>query len=140
MTARERRLTVESLGGTYTNRITDIVGHEMLADEPVELGGADRGPSPFELVAAGLGACTSITLMMYAKNKGIALRDVRVVVRFFRAGEDGHAGDHADRAITLYGALDEKAQQRLAAIAKRCPVHLLLERAIAIADTVTVAP
>ena len=140
MSARERRLAVASIDGSYTNRITDAAGHELLADEPVDVGGADRGPSPFELVAAGLGACTSITLMMYARNKGIALRDVQVVVRYHRPGENGHASDHADRAITLHGTLDEKTQQRLASVAKRCPVHLMLERAITIADTVSVVP
>lgn len=99
------------------------MGQKTWADEPVGKGGADRGFNPFDLVAAGLGACTSITLLMYAKNRDLALRDVAVNVRYLRAGEEGLVADRVERSILLIGPLDETAVEKLRSIARRCPVH-----------------
>ncbi|MBB96912.1 MAG: osmotically inducible protein C [Rhodobacteraceae bacterium] len=107
--------------------------HHMPADEPVAQGGADRGPSPYGLLAAGLGACTSMTIRMYARRKGWPLEHVSVDVTHDKVhAEDASAGRGAKidlfvRNIRLEGALDEEQRQRLLEIADRCPVHRTLE-------------
>ncbi|MFE0516437.1 OsmC family protein [Streptomyces sp. NPDC058964] len=97
--------------------------HRMVADEPVPVGG-DAGPNPFELVLAGLGTCTSMTLRMYADRHAWPLRDVRVRLRF-----DGPA---VVREISLDGDLDDGRRQRLMSVAERCPVHRLLSASVPI--------
>ena len=76
MAELDRSVSVKRVPGAHTQSIANRRGHTLLADEPASLGGADRGFSPFELVAAGLGACTAITLRMYARHKKLALDDV----------------------------------------------------------------
>jgi uncharacterized OsmC-like protein len=108
--------------------------HRFLADEPVDVGGLDSGPGPYDLVLAGLGACTSMTLRLYAERKTVPLD--RVTVRL------GHSRIHAadcencetkegmidriDRVITLAGDLSEEQRKRLLEIADKCPVHRTL--------------
>lgn len=123
--------------GRYTNDIR-VGDHQWRADEPESLGGDDRGPSPYELLASSLGACTSITLRMYADRKGWALDKVSVDVRH----EKIHAEDCAacetkegriDRLrvdITLEGPLDDEQRARLLEIAHKCPVHRTLQSEI----------
>ena len=98
----------------------------FLADEPLDVGGLGSGPSPFELVAAGLGACTAMTLRMYADQKAWPLSRVSVAV-----AHDKVAGatppDRFERVVTLDGDLDETQLTRLMQIADRCPVHRMLE-------------
>jgi len=108
--------------------------HRLHADEPVAAGGEDAGPSPYQLLAAALGTCTSMTMRMYADLKGIALERATVHVRHDKI----HAADCADcetregkidvlyREIELEGSLDAAARQRLLAIADKCPVHRTL--------------
>ncbi|MGY6019692.1 OsmC family protein [Streptomyces spinosirectus] len=91
--------------------------HRMVADEPVPVG-AGLGPDPFELVLAGLGACTSMTLRMYADRHAWPLREVRVRLRF-----DGPA---VVREIFLDGDLHDDQRLALLSVADRCPVHRLL--------------
>jgi putative redox protein len=105
--------------------------HHLVADEPLEVGGTDQGPSPYELLAAAIGACTSMTLRMYARTKGWPLQRVTVTVRHDKI----HARDCAEcetkegridrieREIALEGPLDEAQKKRLLEIAERCPVH-----------------
>jgi putative redox protein len=112
--------------------------HRFLADEPVKVGGMDSGPGPYDLLLAGLGACTSMTLRLYAERKKLPLQ--RVTVRLTH--NKIHAQDcencetaeglidHIDRAITLEGALDAEARRRLMEIADKCPVHRTLESEI----------
>jgi uncharacterized OsmC-like protein len=114
--------------------------HTLVADEPVSAGGTDQGPSPYELLAAALGACTSMTLLLYARNKGWPLSRVVVTVRHERI----HAADCADcetkegrldqlrREIALEGALEPAQRARLFEIADRCPVHRTLRNEIRI--------
>ena len=112
-------------------------GEHFLADEPLEFGGMGSGPDPYDLLAAALGACTTMTLRMYARRKTWPLEEVSVRVSHARGGLS--ARDAFTREVTVIGELDEAQRTRLAEIADRCPVHQTLERG---ADVVThfVAP
>ena len=109
-------------------------GHAMMADEPIEYGGTDRGPSPYEYLLAGLGACTSMTLQMYARHKKLPLEKavVRLTHQKVHANDCGHCEatdgkiDRMEREVELIGNLDNEQRQRLLEIAERCPVHKTL--------------
>ena len=108
--------------------------HHVLADEPVAYGGTNRGMSPYGFLSAGLGACTSMTIRMYARRKGWPLDHVAVDVRHDKvhaqdaSGAQGDKIDRFIRRITLRGTLDGAQRRRLLEIADRCPVHRTLER------------
>lgn len=129
-------LVTEAAGGRYLNHV-EIGRHRLLADEPVSVGGYDAGPSPFQLLAAALGACTSMTLRMYAERKQLDLRRVTVDVRHdrHRADADADAGtgtagrvdvDRFTRVVHLDGDLDDAQRAALLRIAEKCPVHRAL--------------
>ena len=122
----------------------DIVAgprHHAVADEPRAYGGTDRGMSPYGFLAAGLGACTSMTIRMYARREGWPLSHVRVEVTHDKVhAQDADAGGKADlfrRTITLEGALDEVQRARLLEIADKCPVHRTLEAGARVETTLT---
>jgi len=123
----------ETGGGRFENLVVSGQ-HKMLADEPVSVGGGDMGPGPYEYVAAGLGACTSMTLRMYAERKKWPLEKVGVQVSFSREPNlDDPAGEKWDtfeRVIDIKGDLDEEQRARLLEIADKCPVHRTLERVV----------
>jgi uncharacterized OsmC-like protein/alpha-beta hydrolase superfamily lysophospholipase len=102
-------------------------GHEILADEPVSVGGLGSGLSPYELVSAGLAACTVMTMRLYANRKGIALKQARVTVDHSKVAGMMPA-DRFTRTIALEGSFGEDQRARLLAIADRCPVDLTLVR------------
>jgi uncharacterized OsmC-like protein len=139
---REAVVVADAGTGRYTQRIT--AGHHLLtADEPVSVGGADAGPNPYELLLAALGACTSMTLRMYADRKGVPLHRTTVGLRHDRV----HAKDCVQteqrigmlsrirREITMEGPLTDEDRQRLVEIADRCPVHRTLSSEIAFETT-----
>lgn len=105
--------------------------HHALADEPLAYGGSNRGMTPYGFVAAGLGACTSMTIRMYARRKGWPLEQVSVDVTHDRMHAQDASGaeriDRFTRRITLTGPLTPEQRQRLLEIADRCPVHRTLE-------------
>ena len=105
--------------------------HHLQADEPVAFGGTNKGLSPYGLVSAGLGACTSMTIRMYARRKGWPLDAVSVDVSHAKShGDDVTGGakiDHFERVIELSGDLDDDQRARLIEIADKCPVHRTLE-------------
>ncbi|MDR3568272.1 MAG: bifunctional alpha/beta hydrolase/OsmC family protein [Syntrophobacteraceae bacterium] len=116
---------------------TEIVanGHRLVADEPISAGGENLGPSPYDLLGAALGACTAMTLRMYADRRGLALDGAlirvthsKIYARDCQDCEDpGSRIDYIEREIELSGDLDRPARQRLLEIAGRCPVHRTLE-------------
>jgi len=122
---------------------TDIAirRHTMVADEPASVGGEDAGPSPYDYVIAGLGACTSMTLQMYAGRKEWPLEEARVRLKHRRIhaadcedceDEHDHRLDVVEREIELVGPLDEEQKTRLMEIADRCPVHRTLDAGVRI--------
>ena len=116
-------VTVEETGqGLYTQHIQSGA-HRLAADEPVSIGGLDLGPAPYDLLLASLGACTTMTLRMYANQKKWALTQVRVTLTHQKR-ED--RADLITRDIKLEGNLDETQRQRLLEIANKCPVHRTL--------------
>jgi uncharacterized OsmC-like protein/fermentation-respiration switch protein FrsA (DUF1100 family) len=101
--------------------------HRFLADEPESVGGMGSGLSPYELVSAGLAACTTMTMRMYAERKGYPLERARTVVAHSRR-PDAMRADLFTRTITLEGPLDDEQRRKIIAIADRCPVDLTLIR------------
>jgi putative redox protein len=120
---------VESGNGPYAQFVT--AGHHVMgADEPERLGGHDTGPSPYQYLLAALGACTAMTVRMYADRHGWKLRKVTVAShREVIARVGGEAVDRFVRRIALDGDLDDAQRRQLLEIAERCPVTRTLQRA-----------
>ncbi len=127
---------VESGDGPYGQRIT-AGRHVLSADEPEAVGGRDTGADPFELLLAALGACTAMTLRMYATRKQIPLERVEVRLRHVQRAAAGRGGikDRFERTLVLHGPLDEAQKRHLREIADKCPVSQTLTRSSDI-DTV----
>jgi len=117
----------ERPGGKYTNDVRSS-RHHLYADEPADFGSADLGPTPYEFLCAGLGACTSITLRMYADRKKWPVTHIAVDVSHSKEIHgDGLKRDVFTRIITVEGDLDETQHARMIEIANKCPVHRTLE-------------
>ena len=120
-----------------------VGNHYLTADEPEDFGGNDFGPSPYELVSAGLSACTAMTIQMYAKRKSWPLENVEVHTSYDKV----HATDCENcetsdakidtffREIKLVGNLDEKQKNRIIQIADKCPVHKTLHSSVQVVNT-----
>ena len=134
-------VTVRSLSNLKAQ--VEMSGHGIVADEPLSAGGEDSGPDPYSLLLGALGACTSMTLLIYARRKGWPLESVEVVLVHSKQ----HAADCQDcetkegkideirRRIKLDGPLDKEQRARLLEIAGKCPVHRTLTGEIKIRDT-----
>ncbi|MDX1483945.1 MAG: alpha/beta fold hydrolase [Alphaproteobacteria bacterium] len=138
--APDKGVTVTEAGsGRFTQ---DIIagGHRLVADEPKAFGGDERGPGPYDLLLAGLGACTSMTLRMYAERKGWPLERASVSLSHEKVHaedcenceEPGGRIDRIERTIRLDGPLDAAQRARMLEIADKCPVHKTLTGTIEI--------
>lgn len=114
--------------------------HRLQADEPADVGGADTGPNPYELLAAALASCTAMTLRMYARRKGWALGRISVSVRHdkIHAEDCEHCEtrkgriDRFERLVEVEGDVDAATRTKLLEIADKCPVHRTLESEVVV--------
>ena len=135
-------VVAESDARPYGQRIT-VGGHELLADEPAAIGGADTGPGPYDLLLAALGACTAITVRMYAERKGWPQRHTTVRLRHRRVHAKDCADcetktgwmDHIERELQFDGELTDEQRAALLDIAGRCPVHRTLHSTVTVSTT-----
>ncbi|QPC88821.1 alpha/beta fold hydrolase (plasmid) [Mesorhizobium sp. NBSH29] len=117
--------------------------HQLLADEPVEVGGMDTGPTPYEFLSAGLGACTAMTIRLYARRKAIQLTHVAIDVRHDRdhrkdcedCDKSTRKIDRFRRTVRLQGDLSDDQKAALLRIADKCPVHRTLVETSAVETT-----
>lgn len=116
----------------------DIGPHHLVADEPVSYGGADSGPSPYDLILAALGACTSMTIGLYARKRKWPLDKITVALKHSKihakdcedcATKDGRI-DRIELEIHLDGALTDQQRATLMEVAGKCPVHQTLTHEI----------
>jgi putative redox protein len=137
MAPLEGVLVEETHNGKFEQAI--IAGsHRYIADEPVSAGGNGAGPSPYEYLLAALGACTSMTIRLYAERKQLPLRHVSVHLKHDKIHAQDCENcetkvgmvDHIDRTVTLEGELDETQRAKLLEIADKCPVHRTLSSEI----------
>jgi putative redox protein len=128
---RDDRVTVRTERGLRTEVLAN--GFALTLDEPAAVGGTDSGPTPYDHLAVALGACTSMTVRMYADRKGWPLEAVTVGVRHAKVQAEDSAGgrpgrfDRFECIIGLEGDLDDAQRSRLLEIAGRCPVHRTLQ-------------
>jgi putative redox protein len=133
-----RNVMVQETRASKFQQIVTIGSHRLLADEPVAAGGEDTGPGPYDYLLAGLGACTSMTMRLYADRKALPLERVTVTLRHSKIHATDCAEcetktgmlDQIDRVIHMDGALDGEQRQKLMEIADKCPVHRTLESEI----------
>jgi putative redox protein len=128
-----REVLVEERGAGFAQSIT-AGSHVLLADEPASAGGTDQGPDPYALLLAALGACTSMTLRMYARHKGwpvehiaVRLSHAKIHAKDCATCESSNSRvDRIERVLEARGPLSAEQRARLLEIAERCPVHRTL--------------
>jgi uncharacterized OsmC-like protein/fermentation-respiration switch protein FrsA (DUF1100 family) len=135
-----RRVIVQETRNSKFQQIISIGPHRLTADEPVAAGGEDTGPGPYDLLLAGLGACTSMTMRLYADRKSLPLERVTVTLRHSKIYAQDCAEcetregmlDQIERVISMVGGLDDGQRKKLMEIADKCPVHRTLTSEIRI--------
>ena len=135
-----RKVVVRETGNGKFQQTISVGPHRLVADEPIAAGGNDSGPGPYDFVLAGLGACTSMTMRMYADRKSLPLERVTVTLDHSKihaedcAECETRAGmlDQIERVISIEGALDAEQRKKLMEIADKCPVHRTLSSEIRI--------
>jgi uncharacterized OsmC-like protein len=134
-----REVVVRGSANAFVQTIT-VAGHELTADEPVDVGGTDTGPGPYDLLLAALGSCTSMTVALYARRKQWPLEAVTVRLRHSKIHAEDCRDcetkigmlDQIERWVELVGSLDETQRTKLLEIADKCPVHRTLTSEIVI--------
>jgi putative redox protein len=129
-----RHVVVRETRNSKFQQTVTIGPHRLLADEPAVAGGEDTGPGPYDFVLAGLGACTSMTMRLYADRKSLPLERVTVTLKHSKiyaedcAECETKAGmlDQIERVIAMEGTLDAEQRKKLMEIADKCPVHRTL--------------
>jgi putative redox protein len=125
--------TARSIPGTLRQDVVIDGQHRLVTDQPVGLGGDGSGPSPHELFPAALAACVTVTLVQYGRTKGWELGDVRVTVDY-----DNHSTPRKFRvAVELGGDLSDAQLERLARVARVCPLRRSIEAGIEFAETIS---
>ena len=135
-----RQVVVRETRNSKFQQTVTVGPHRLIADEPVGAGGDDTGPGPYDFLLAGLGACTSMTMRLYADRKSLPLERVTVTLTHNKIHAEDCAEcetqegllDQIDRVITMDGALEPEQRQRLMEIADKCPVHRTLRSEIRI--------
>ena len=143
-----KNVTVQYLNDYTYSQLLTAGQHAFVCDEPAESGGDGLGPSPYELLLWSLGACTAMTLLMYARRKGWDLAEVSVHLTHDRvhasdsqdAESDGARVERITRDISVRGNLSEEQTQRLLEIAARCPVHKTLTSCPKVVDSLVSGP
>ena len=137
---REGTVVVTESPGFTFRQVMAAGSHSLIADEPKSVGGTDSGPTPYDYLLAGLGACTSMTIRMYARHKGIPLENIKIELQHDKV----HAADcescqtssrkidRITRKIDLTGTMDPDQKKRILEIADKCPVHRTLHSEIRI--------
>lgn len=136
-------VVVRETGASKFQQIISVGKHRLIADEPLEAGGDDTGPGPYDFLLAGLGACTSMTLRLYADRKSIPLERTTVTLKHSRIyAKDCETCEtkegmisRIDRVIEMDGKLDDEQRGKLLEIADKCPVHRTLTSEIDIVTT-----
>jgi len=124
-------VTGPSDAAPYLTTIALERSHTLIADEPTDLGGQDLGPTPGELLAASLSACTCITVRMYAARKQWPLQSIEAIVTFER--DERHVITSLGIVLQMHGDLGTEQRQRLLKVAEQCPIHKTLTGAVPIA-------
>jgi putative redox protein len=135
-----REVVVRETRNSKFQQTVTVGPHQMLADEPVAAAGGDTGPGPYDFLLAGLGACTSMTMRLYAERKSLPLERTTVTLRHNKIHAEDCAEcetksgmlDQIDRVIGMEGPLDAEQRQKLLEIADKCPVHRTLTSEIRI--------
>jgi putative redox protein len=137
---RQREVVVRETRNSKFQQTVTVGPHRLLADEPAAAGGEDTGLAPYDLLLAGLGACTSMTMRLYADRKSLPLERTTVTLRHGKIHAQDCAEcetregmlDQIDRVIAMEGPLDVEQRKRLMEIADKCPVHRTLTSEIRI--------
>ena len=114
------------LGDENYKTTIQVNGHEVIADEPIDSGGGDAGPSSTHLLLSSLGACTAVTMRMYAERKEWNLGDISINMRIEQETKNGTMVSEISSEITFSEELDSDQRERILIIADKCPIHKTL--------------
>jgi putative redox protein len=132
---KEKIVHIQLAGQNYKTIMT-AGRHEITADEPVNVGGQDLGPDPYDLLLMSLGSCTVITMKMYTDRKEWDLKEVYVELRHRKEQGEGKMIDIIEKEMLAEGDLNEEQLEKLLEISKKCPVHRSLMDCMEIQSTI----